>query len=77
MSQVKVYYCDKNDLCEELTTSCGAIHAVVLASDFDKLEAKLKIARDALEFISENELIMDDMTYCSHAAKALKQLEEN
>jgi DeoR/GlpR family transcriptional regulator of sugar metabolism len=44
--------------------------------ELEECKAKLKIARDALEFISENELIMDDMTYCSHAEKALKQLEE-
>jgi hypothetical protein len=87
MSQVKVYYCDKNDLCEELTTSCGAIHAVVLASDYDKLEAKLKIAIDALEEIIthvgahhdglDGRFVETKSTVRAlNALEALKQLEE-
>jgi hypothetical protein len=49
---VKVYYLGTKDAYN--ATNSGE-DGLVLKSDYDKLEAKLKIARDALEFYAQTE----------------------
>lgn len=40
-----------------------------------ELKAKLEIATKALEYISDNGAIADDVTYCVQAEQALKEIK--
>jgi len=77
MSDVKVYYMNTQDTYN--ATNSGE-DGLVLKSDYDKLEAKLKIARDAISNYGEHQALCalkGGYGYCSCGLElTLKQLEE-